>query len=107
MRGNYGVCADSGAIHASWFPTLEHGIDRYGDDLVNFSIGKRDPLICHSECVINGDCVAWTYAEPGVNASTLPRCYLKNGAGQRRRNPATVSGEVRRPTVRVRPPPNP
>lgn len=97
-----GVCAPKDAIHASWFPNLERGVDRYGDDLKQFPIDRREPLICHEECRRTRTCVAWTYAEPGVNRAALPRCYLKNGPGQRRSNPATISGEV--PSIEVRPP---
>ncbi len=86
----YPMCVARGAIAREWFPDIERATDRPGSDIAAFWLDRADPLACHSECLANDSCVAWTYVAPGEH-QLLPRCWLKRAAGQPRRHPRAVS----------------
>lgn len=72
--------------------TRQAGIDRPGLDYAGTDIAA-DPGICERNCAQDGNCRAWSYVAPGVQAPSA-RCYLKSALADWTANSATVSGEA-------------
>jgi hypothetical protein len=56
---------------------MEKGIDRTGDDYMDFDLASSDPKLCADACTGEAKCKAWTYVKPGV-AGNEAHCWLKN-----------------------------
>ncbi|GLE10660.1 hypothetical protein PINS_up022877 [Pythium insidiosum] len=75
----------------------EVGVDFYGDDIATVIVTL--PEECCAKCQETEDCKAYTYVN--FNADGKPRCYLKKGSGDKRRNPGAVSAVIDAPKCSV------
>ncbi len=80
-------------LHAamSQAQAMEWGVDRPGHDYRSFNLAAPNPNLCESQCTAEGQCVAWTYVNPGVQGPQA-RCWLKSAAPGPVRNNCCVSG---------------
>jgi 1-phosphatidylinositol phosphodiesterase len=102
---------------ASGTATLEINVDRPGSDYRSFDLGSTRPEECRDTCMVEPQCVAFTYVNPGVQGPSA-RCWLKNSvpppsasnccvSGVKNAPPATagVGYEGQPPPVAPAPPP--
>ena len=71
---------------------MEFGIDRPGQDFLNFDLSSADPALCESACTQNPNCRAWTYVMPNTIQGPNPRCWLKTGIPNPVSNTCCISG---------------
>jgi hypothetical protein len=101
--GPYGVGNASGSAG------LEINIDRPGSDYRSFDLASPQPEVCRDTCLMEPQCVAFTYVNPGVQGPSA-RCWLKNAVPQATPNTCCVSGVKSGPppaVVETPPPPPP
>jgi hypothetical protein len=65
------------AVTPGMAQTFEPQIDRPGGDYRSFDLPVADAGQCASACAAEGQCVAFTYVNPGVQGP-MARCWLKN-----------------------------
>ena len=70
---------------------MEWGVDRPGNDYRSFNLSTPNPNLCRSQCAAEGQCVAWTYVNPGVQGPQA-RCWLKAAVPNPVQNNCCVSG---------------
>ena len=71
--------------------TLELNVDRPGSDYRSFDLGSTRPEECRDTCMIEPQCVAFTYVNPGVQGPSA-RCWLKSAVPPPSANNCCVSG---------------
>lgn len=81
--------ADKKDIGATIETTREAFTDRPSKDYRYFN--TNDSRICQNACVGEAGCAAWTYVEPGVQASS-GRCWLKASVPGARQHEECTSG---------------
>jgi len=103
--------------------TLELNVNRRGSDYRSFDLASTRPEECRDTCMIEPQCVAFTYVNPGVQGPSA-RCWLKNSvpppsaenccvSGVKNGPPATAGGDYQGqpsgapPAVASEPPPPP
>lgn len=70
---------------------MELGVDRMYGDYANYDLPSGDPGECKAACAADGQCVAWTFVKPGVQAN-VARCWLKNQTPQPAASGCCISG---------------
>lgn len=70
---------------------MEADTDRMGSDLYGFPLTQADPAGCQSACMVNAQCMAWTFVKAGIRGPQA-QCFLKNAAPPPSRNNCCVSG---------------
>jgi 1-phosphatidylinositol phosphodiesterase len=93
---------------ASGSAALEVNVDRPGSDYRSFDLATPQPEQCRDTCLVEPQCVAFTYVNPGVQGPSA-RCWLKNGVPPATPNTCCVSGVKNGPpsTAVENPPPAP
>jgi len=76
----------AGVSHA-----IEYGVDRPGRDYRSFNLSTPNPALCKNQCAAEGQCVAWTYVNPGVQGAQA-RCWLKSSVPPPVQNNCCASG---------------
>jgi 1-phosphatidylinositol phosphodiesterase len=71
--------------------TLELNVDRPGSDYRSFDLGSPRPEECRDTCMVEPQCVAFTYVNPGVQGPSA-RCWLKNSVPPPSASNCCVSG---------------
>jgi 1-phosphatidylinositol phosphodiesterase len=89
---------------ASASAALEVNVDRPGSDYRSFDLATPRPEECRDTCLVEPQCVAFTYVNPGVQGPTA-RCWLKNSAPPVTPNPCCISGVKNPPASAMEPPP--
>jgi hypothetical protein len=94
---------------------LELNIDRPGSDYRSFDLVTPSPEQCRDTCMVEPQCVAFTYVNPGVQGPSA-RCWLKSAVPNATPNNCCISGVKNAPpsasyhattTVAAPPPPPP
>jgi hypothetical protein len=88
---------------------LEVNVDRPGSDYRSFDLGTPRPEECRDTCMVEPQCVAFTYVNPGVQGPSA-RCWLKSAVPAATPNACCVSGVKSAPpsaTAYAAPPPPP
>jgi hypothetical protein len=75
------ACCVSGVKGGHWTAPaaaapFEMNVDRPGYDYQNFDLPQPRPELCREACLREGQCQAFTYVNPGVQAPAA-RCWLK------------------------------
>jgi 1-phosphatidylinositol phosphodiesterase len=70
---------------------LEVNVDRPGSDYRSFDLGTPSPEQCRDTCMVEPQCLAFTYVNPGVQGPSA-RCWLKNAAPAAQPNGCCISG---------------
>jgi len=70
---------------------MENDTNRQGSDIHRMELQQASPGICQTRCERFGQCKAWTYVRPGVQAPKAV-CYLKNAAPDPAPNKCCISG---------------
>jgi PAN domain len=70
---------------------LELNVDRPGSDYRSFDLGSTRPEECRDTCMVEPQCVAFTYVNPGVQGPSA-RCWLKSAVPPPSANNCCVSG---------------
>lgn len=83
------------AGHAGVEADMEIAVDRMYGDYANYDLPSGDPAECRAACDRDGQCVAWTFVKPGVQAN-VARCWLKNQEPQPAASDCCISGVKRR-----------
>jgi hypothetical protein len=76
---------------ASGSAAFEVDVDRPGSDYRSFDLVTPRPEECRDTCLVEPQCVAFTYVNPGVQGSSA-RCWLKNGVPPSTPNACCLSG---------------
>lgn len=76
----------AGVSHA-----IEYGVDRPGRDYRSFNLSTPNPALCENQCAAEGQCVAWTYVNPGIQGAQA-RCWLKSSVPPPVQNNCCASG---------------
>jgi uncharacterized caspase-like protein len=78
--------------------TIEQGVDRAGNTILELDLSSPDPWICQSMCVKEARCTAWVYRTPEGRTNGRPHCWLRNNItkGPPTNDRATISGDVPR-----------
>lgn len=76
---------------ASGSAAFEVDVERPGSDYRSFDLATPRPEACRDTCLIEPQCVAFTYVNPGAQGPTA-RCWLKSAAPPATPNPCCVSG---------------
>jgi hypothetical protein len=76
---------------------LEVNVDRPGSDYRNFDLSSGLPEECRDTCMIEPQCVAFTFVSAGVQGPSA-RCWLKSAVPKPSPSPSRVSG------VKIAPP---
>lgn len=76
---------------------LEVNVDRPGSDYRSFDLSSGLPEECRDTCMIEPQCVAFTFVSPGVQGPSA-RCSLKSAVPKPSPSPSSVSG------VKIAPP---
>lgn len=71
---------------------IEWGIDRPGNDYMDFTPEQPNVRICRDRCDQDPRCQAWTYVRP-TERNPRPHCWLKNAVSPAVLNEDTASGE--------------
>ena len=88
---------------------LEVNVDRPGSDYRSFDLGAPSPESCRDTCMVEPQCVAFTYVNPGVQGPSA-RCWLKSAVPNAQPNACCVSGVKNAPpaaSYQASPPPPP
>ena len=83
--------AGTPAYVSSGTAALEVNVDRPGSDYRSFDVASARPEECRDTCLVEPQCVAFTYVTPGVQGPSA-RCWLKNAVPQALANTCCVSG---------------
>jgi hypothetical protein len=70
---------------------LEINVDRPGSDYRSFDLGSTRPEECRDTCLVEPQCVAFTYVQPRVQGPSA-RCWLKSAVPAPSPNACCVSG---------------
>ena len=90
-------CCVSGVKEGGFPPPVAGGgrfemnTDRGGYDYRNFDLPQPRPEICREACMREGQCRAFTYVTPGVQAAGA-RCWLKMDVPQPAPSDCCISG---------------
>ena len=76
---------------------LEVNVERRGSDYRSFDLASGQPEECRDTCMVEPQCLAFTYVNPGVQGPSA-RCWLKSAVPQPSPSACCVSG------VKVAPP---
>jgi 1-phosphatidylinositol phosphodiesterase len=71
--------------------SLEVNVNRPGGDYRNFDLGSTRPEECRDTCMVEPQCVAFTYVNPGVQGPSA-RCWLKGSVPPPNADACCVSG---------------
>jgi len=71
--------------------TFERNIDRPGSDQYSFNLTRPNARDCRNVCLIDFNCRAWTYVEPGIQGPQA-RCWIKYTVPAPQPNTCCVSG---------------
>src|SRR5262249_45528329 len=66
-------------------------VDRPGSDYRSFDLGTPSPEQCRDTCMVEPQCLAFTYVNPGVQGPSA-RCWLKGAVPDAQANACCVSG---------------
>ena len=91
------------ALAQSYQVNYQSSVDRPGGDYRNFDLKAADPSLCGAACLMEPQCQAFTYVNPGLQGPAA-RCWLKSAVSNPVANPCCISG-VR--TLQTPPPPSP
>jgi hypothetical protein len=90
---------------ASGSAALEVNVDRKGSDYRSFDLATPRPEACRDTCLVEPQCVAFMYVNPGVQGPTA-RCWLKNSVPPVTPNTCCISGVKKPPaSAAMEPPP--
>jgi hypothetical protein len=81
----------SPAYVSSGTAVLEVNVDRPGGDYRSFDLASARPEECRDTCLVEPQCVAFTFMSPGVQGPSA-RCWLKSTAPAQSPNSCCVSG---------------
>jgi hypothetical protein len=81
----------SPAYVSSGTASLEANVDRPGSDYRSFDLASARPEECRDTCLVEPQCVAFTFMNPGVQGPSA-RCWLKSAAPAQSPNGCCVSG---------------
>ncbi|HEX4406485.1 MAG TPA: PAN domain-containing protein [Polyangia bacterium] len=81
----------SPAYVSSGTAALEVNVDRPGSDYRSFDVSSARPEECRDTCLVEPQCVAFTYVSPGIQGPSA-RCRLKNAVPAQTPNACCVSG---------------
>jgi 1-phosphatidylinositol phosphodiesterase len=70
---------------------LEVNVDRPGSDYRSFDVASARPEECRDTCLVEPQCVAFTYVNPGVQGPSA-RCWLKSAVPAQAANGCCISG---------------
>lgn len=76
---------------APFASAAEWGMNRAGGDYKNFPLAADQPSLCEQACNSEGQCKAWTFVRPGVQASSAI-CWLKSSVPAATPDDCCVSG---------------
>jgi len=71
--------------------SLEVNVDRPGSDYRSFDLGSTRPEECRDTCMVEPQCVAFTYVNPGVQGPSA-RCWLKSSVPPPSASNCCISG---------------
>jgi hypothetical protein len=70
---------------------LEVNVDRPGNDYRSFDLASGRPEECRDTCMVEPQCVAFTFVNPGVQGPSA-RCWLKSAVPEPTQNNCCISG---------------
>ncbi|HSZ83762.1 MAG TPA: PAN domain-containing protein [Polyangia bacterium] len=79
------------AYVSSGTASLEVNVDRPGSDYRGFDLASARPEECRDTCLVEPQCVAFTFVNPGVQGASA-RCWLKSAAPLQSPSGCCVSG---------------
>jgi 1-phosphatidylinositol phosphodiesterase len=79
------------AYVSSGTAALEVNVDRPGSDYRSFDLASARPEECRDTCLVEPQCVAFTFVNPGVQGPSA-RCWLKSAVPAQTPNACCVSG---------------
>jgi hypothetical protein len=85
---------------------LEVNVDRPGSDYRSFDLVSPSPEQCRDTCMVEPQCLAFTYVSPGVQGPSA-KCWLKSAVPPAQPNGCCVSGFKNAPPSAAEPPPPP
>jgi hypothetical protein len=83
---------------------LEVDVERRGSDYRSFDLATPNPEHCRDTCLVEPQCVAFTYVNPGMQGPSA-RCWLKNSAPPVTPNTCCISGVKSAPLSEMEQPP--
>ncbi len=88
-----GCAVQRGPVYssASGSAAFEANVERQGSDYRSFDQATPRPEACRDTCLVEPQCVAFTYVNPGVQGPSA-RCWLKNAAPPVTPNSCCISG---------------
>jgi PAN domain len=89
---------------ASGSAAFEVNVDRPGSDYRSFDLATPRPEECRDTCLVEPQCVAFTYVNPGVQGPAA-RCWLKNGVPPGTPSACCISGVKTPPASAAMAPP--
>lgn len=72
--------------------TVERNTDRIGGDYKDFDLSESKYQLCRTACANDGNCQAYTYANPGVHGRSKAHCWLKDTVPQASASSCCISG---------------
>jgi 1-phosphatidylinositol phosphodiesterase len=77
---------------------LEVNVDRPGSDYRSFDLATPSPEQCRDTCMVEPQCVAFTYVNPGLQGPSA-RCWLKSAVPNATPNACCTSGVKNAPAA--------